>query len=224
MQRPEPLAVEHLGRRDLLPFRGSVQNFGQFLPCGISHQQLEEEPIELCFRQRIGSLLVDGILSGQNEERLGQRTHLPTGSDLALLHRLQHGRLGLRRGAVDFVGQDQMGKHRTPLELELAATIRRFHDQVGAQNVSGHQVGRELDPAEAQLEHFGQGPNQQRLAQTWNAFEQNVTAGENGGEGSVDDGVLADHDAANLGAKLSVGFPERGDLLFSGHGAILGRA
>jgi hypothetical protein len=37
-----------------------------------------------------------------------------------LLHRLQHGRLGLGRGPVDLVGQDDLGEERTFLKLEVA--------------------------------------------------------------------------------------------------------
>jgi hypothetical protein len=40
--------------------------------------------------------------------------------DGMLLHRLEHGRLGLGRGAVDLVGQDDLGEDRTLAKLEVA--------------------------------------------------------------------------------------------------------
>jgi hypothetical protein len=44
---------------------------------GIAHANVEEEAIELRLGQRIGALLLDGILRGEHEERLGRRIVWP---------------------------------------------------------------------------------------------------------------------------------------------------
>ena len=67
--------------------------------------------------------------------------------DLLLLHRLEQRRLRLRRGAVDLVGQQQVGEDRSGLEAELALAVLLDKD-VRADDVGGHQVRRELDAVE----------------------------------------------------------------------------
>ena len=73
---------------------------------------VEHEAVELGLGQRIGPLLLDRVLRGQDEEGVGQAVPLAADGDLALLHRLEEGRLGLGRGAVDLVGQDDVGEDR----------------------------------------------------------------------------------------------------------------
>ena len=53
-------------------------------------------------------------------------------------------------------------------------------DDFRAGHVAGHQVGRELDPLEAQVGGLGQRADQQRLGQPRHAFQQRVAAGEDG--------------------------------------------
>jgi hypothetical protein len=77
----------------------------------------------------------------------------PAHGDRALLHRLEQRGLGLGRGAVDLVGQDEVGEDRARLELELRRPLlASVLDDVGADDVGGHQVGRELDAAEGQVQ------------------------------------------------------------------------
>ena len=70
--------------------------------------ELQEEPIELRLRQRVGPLELDRVLRRGDEERLRERTALPLGRDLMLLHGLQQGGLGLRRRPVDLVGEEEV--------------------------------------------------------------------------------------------------------------------
>ncbi len=51
-------------------------------------------------------------------------------------------------------------------------------EDVGADDVGGHQVGRELDAAEAAVDDVGEGAHQHRLAQAGHALEQRVAVGE----------------------------------------------
>ena len=65
--------------------------------------------------------------------------------DLLLLHRFEQRRLRLGRGAVDLVGQHDLGDDRPGAELELAAALVVDRH---AGDVAGQQVGRELDALE----------------------------------------------------------------------------
>ena len=65
-------------------------------------------------------------------------------------------------------------------------------DDVGAGDVGGHQVGRELDAAERQIQRAGQRADQQRLGQPRHAFEHAVPAAEQADQQLLDDLVLAD--------------------------------
>ena len=59
-------------------------------------------------------------------------------------------------------------------------------EHVGAGDVGGHQVGRELDAVEGEVEHLGQGGDEQRLGQPGHAHEEAVAAGEERDEQRVD--------------------------------------
>ena len=67
-----------------------------------------------------------------------------------ILHGLQERRLGLGRGAIDLVGQHQVGENRASLEAHAAPPVQVLADDGRADDVGGHQVGRELDAVEAQ--------------------------------------------------------------------------
>ena len=96
-----------------------------------------------------------------------------------LLHRLEQRRLRLRRRAVDFVGQHDVGEDRTGREHHLPAAGRRvFLHEVGAGDVRRHQVGRELDARELQVEHARHRVDEQRLGQAGRADDQAVAADE----------------------------------------------
>ena len=74
-----------------------------------------------------------------------ERSRLALGRHLLLLHRLEQRSLRLRRGAVDLVGEEEVGEDRARQERELGAAL--VEDR-GARHVGGHQVGRELDARE----------------------------------------------------------------------------
>ena len=119
---------------------------------------------------------------------------MPAGGDLVLLHGLQQRRLGLGRGAVDLVGQDDIGEDRPLDEAEgPPAGGEIFLDDLGAGDVAGHEVGGELHPIEAQVQRLGHRLNHQGLGQTGNADQQGVPAAEDRGEDAVHHVFLA-HD------------------------------
>ena len=89
----------------------------------VAHLELEEEAVELRFGQRIGAFHFDRILRGEHEERPVERARLAADGDAALLHRFEQRGLRLRRGAVDFVGEQQVAEDRPRLELEARMAV-----------------------------------------------------------------------------------------------------
>ena len=161
------------------------------------HVDLEEEPIELRLRQRVGALHLERVLGGEHEERLGERVLLLGDGDAVLLHRLEQGALRLRRGAVDLVGEDEVREDRPRLEAEpaLAALL---HDDVRADDVGRHQVRRELDAAEAEVERLGHRAHEHRLAEPRHALEERVRSGEQADQRLPHELLLADDEGADL--------------------------
>jgi hypothetical protein len=145
----------------------------------VAQPQPHEEPVELRLGQLIGALVLDRVVGRQHDERPGQRPRLPVDADLPLAHGLQQRGLGLRRRAVDLVGQQQLGEHRAGAEDHVAGplVIQRRADDVG-----GQQVGGELNAGEVQAEGPGERPGDQRLAEAGQVLQQHVTAGQDAGE------------------------------------------
>ena len=144
---------------------------------------------------------------------------MPDAADrhLPLLHRFEQGGLRLGRRAVDFVGQDHVRKDRPRQEPHLALAGRAvFFDDVGARDVGRHQVGRELNAAERQIQRPGQRADQQRLGQARHAFQQAMPAAEQGDQHLLDHVVLADDHAGELLLDLLERGAEPGD------GAVVG--
>ena len=75
-------------------------------------------------------------------------------------------------------------------------------DDVGAGDVRRHQVGRELDAVELQVEHLGQRRDEQRLGQPGDADDQAVAADEERQQHQLDDVALADDPLLQLGDDL----------------------
>jgi hypothetical protein len=101
-------------------------------------------------------------------------------------------------GAVDLVGQQQVGEDRTRLEAELALAVLLDQD-VGADDVGRHQVGRELDAVEGAVDDVGDGAHQHRLAQARHSLEKGVAVGDEADQRLADEIVLAHDDRLDLG-------------------------
>ena len=124
---------------------------------------------------------------------------MPLNRDAVLLHRFEQRRLRLRRRAVDFVGQHDVGEDRPGREHHLPAPGHGvFLHEVGARDVGGHQVGRELDARELQVQHARHRVDQQRLGQSGRADNQAVPADEQRVQHLRDHFVLADDDLLQL--------------------------
>ena len=87
----------------------------------IAQAQLEQEAVELGLGQRERALVLDRVLRRQHHEGAGQGRVDAVHRHLALAHALQQRGLRARRGAVDLVGQQDVGEGRAGDELELAA-------------------------------------------------------------------------------------------------------
>ena len=160
---------------------------------------VEHEAIELGFGQRIGAFELDRVLRREDEERLVERVGAALDRDAVLLHRLEQRRLGFRRRAVDFVREHDVREDRPRGEHHLAASGRRvFLNDVRAGDVRRHQVGRELDAVELQVQHLRQRRDEQRLRQARHADDEAVAADEQRLQHQLDDVGLADDPLAEL--------------------------
>ena len=162
---------------------------------GVADEHLEHEPVDLRLRQRVGALGLDRVLRGHDQERVGRRVGLAPDRDLALLHHLQQRALHLGRGAVDLVGEQQVGEHRPERDLELALALVV---DPGADDVGGHQIGGELDPLELPADGLGQGLDRHRLGQPGHPLDQQVAAGQQGHEHPLEQLVLPDDGLLDL--------------------------
>src|ERR1700728_4605587 len=70
----------------------------------------------------------------------------PRDGDVMLLHRLKQRRLGARTGPIDLVGHQQLSEDRTLDETERPLAVVTFLHHLGAENVGGDQIRRELHP------------------------------------------------------------------------------
>ena len=195
----DPLAVEDRLGPGIVPLGRPIEDRLDLLGAGELDQELEEEPVELGFRERVRPLLLERVLGREHEERPAELVRLAADGDGFLLHRLEQGRLRLGRGPVDLVGEHQIGEHRPGLELEFPAPLGVLDDHVGADQVGGHQVGRELDPRELHPQGVGQGPDQQGLAQPRDPFEEHVPARHQRRQGAFHDVLVADDHLGDLG-------------------------
>ena len=92
------------------------------------------------------------------------------------------------------------------MEDEIAATGRGvLLNDVGAGNVTWHEVGGELDAAEAHVERLGEGADHGSLGEPGDTFEEAVAARQNGDEKFFDDRRLSDDEFAHLRRDLRVG-------------------
>jgi hypothetical protein len=158
----------------------------------ILKQELKEEAIHLRFRQRIGAFHLDRILRRQHHERMLQAMQLAAHGDTLLLHRFQQRRLCLGRGAIDFIGQNDIGEYRTALKLENLSPRGIVGEHVGAGNVRRHEIGGELDPRETKTQDLTETAHHQGFAQARHAFEQTVAAADQCDEDLLDQLLVAD--------------------------------
>src|SRR5205823_13765030 len=161
----------------------------------IADRQLHQEAVELRFRQRVRTDVLDRVLRRDDEERIGQRQAVLLDRDHPLAHRLEQRRLRLRRGPVDLVGEEDVREDRTgdELELLLLLLVNRDADDVGRQQVAG-----ELDALERQRQRARQRVRQRGLADAGDVFEEDVPLRQERGDAELHDLGLAANDALDV--------------------------
>jgi hypothetical protein len=157
----------------------------------IADQHLHHEAVDLRLGQWIRAFGLDRVLCGHDQERLGHLVRLAGDRHLILLHHFQERTLHFRRRAIDLVGEEQIREHRSERGGELAGllVVDARADQIG-----GHEVGRELDAAERAVDRARQRLDRQRLGEPWHTFDQKVTVGEDRDQHALQKVILADDD------------------------------
>ena len=145
--------------------------------------------------ERIGSFLFDGVLGGQHHEWGWKFVGDALDGHLLFFHRLKQGSLGLGRGTVDLVRQQDVGEQRSSTELEIAGLLI-VH--VGPHDVRRQEVRRELNTLEFAAKGPGEGVRQQGLGETGEVLEQHVAVGEDAHAHASQVLFLADDDLPNL--------------------------
>ena len=168
-----------------------------FVLAEVVDDDVQHEAVELCLGQRIGAFHLDWVLCGEHKEGLREMHRVSGDGDLMLLHGLQQRSLGFGRRAVDLIREDHVGKDGAFIEDHAAALVGVFED-LRAGDVGGHEIGRELDAVEAEVEDIGHGFHQQRLRQTGCASDQAVAARDQGDEHLIHDILLANDDLADF--------------------------
>ena len=120
--------------------------------------------------------------------RLAHR-HLP------LLHRFQQGRLRLGRGAIDLVGQHDVGEDRTRYELKSLFLPVKHGD---ADDVGRQEIARELNALERTVKRSGQAVRQRGFADARNIFEQKMATGQKADHRHLDDMGFSFDDQRNI--------------------------
>ena len=166
----------------------------------ISHANAQHEPVELRFRQWIGSVVFDGVLRGQHHERRGKLVSVIVHCYLGFVHGFQQRRLRLGRGAINFVRQDDVGKDRAGLEIKALLDLI---ENAGAHDVRGKQVRGELDPLERAVEGIRESLREGRLAHPGHVLDQQMAFGQQGHKREADHFVLAANHAPNRCLQLS---------------------
>ena len=82
-----------------------------FFFAGVVHQHLHHEAVDLRFGQRVGAFGLDRVLCRHHHKRVGHFVRFTGNRDLAFLHHFEQGALHFGRGAVDLIGQQQVGEH-----------------------------------------------------------------------------------------------------------------
>ena len=151
------------------------------------------------FRQRVRSFEFDGVLSGEDVERLFQDIGVAFDRHRSFLHRFEKSRLRLWRSTVDLVGKNDIREnwsfYKDPSTFAGGAI---FFDNFRSRNIGRHQVRCELDTFEIEMKNLRHRGNQQRFGQTGYASDNGVAAGQQRDHYLINAVLLSDDDLSNL--------------------------
>ena len=84
------------------------------------------------------------------------------------------------------------------MKAELAPAVFGLFQNISADDIGRHQVRRELDARELQVEHIAQGADQHSLAQARHAFQQGMPPSQHANNDAAQDITLPDDDLADF--------------------------
>ena len=166
---------------------------------GISQAQSQHEPVELGLGQGERAFVFDRVLRGDDQEGIWHRVRRAVDRGLTLFHALEQARLGLRRGTVDLVGEDDLGHDRAGPELELLRLLV-VDRQPG--DVGGQQVRGELDAPEGTAQASGDRLCEDGLAGPGHVLDQQVAAAQQCNQREANLVMLAHDHAFDIGDDL----------------------
>ena len=155
---------------------------------GIPDAQAHEEAVELGLRERVSAVVLDGILRGDHHEGTRQGMRAAVDRDLAFIHRFEQGGLGLGRGAVDLVGQQEVAEDGAGLEFESLGVGVVDGD---AEDIAGQHVAGELQAMEAAGDGAGKGLGESGLADAGDILDEEMAARQQAHERKANDFGLA---------------------------------
>jgi hypothetical protein len=136
---------------------------------------LEEKAVGLRLGQGKGALVFDRVLRGDDEEMFRQRARTP--STVAWCSSIASSSADWVLGGVRLISSASRMSVKIGPGKNLKVWSRAGKD-VGADQVRGHQIGRELDALEADFQARGQRAGEERFGQAGHAFEDDMAAGE----------------------------------------------
>jgi len=174
---------------------GSAEHLAFLLGGRVPEREFLHKAVNLRKRQLVGPVRLDGVLGGDDDERVRKGSGVAVDRHLAFLHGLEQCRLGLRRRAVDLVAENDIGEDGASLELELPGLLVK---DVDPSDVRGEEVRRELDAAETTVNRAGYRSREHRLANAGDVVEEDVAAGQDGCDDVFNRLVVADDDAGDV--------------------------
>lgn len=187
----------------------AAQDLVLLVLAGVPELEADEETVQLGLGKRKGPFEFDRVLRRDDEERAREHGGDSLNGELVLFHGFEERRLGAWGGAVDLIGEHDLGDEWAFAKYELAQLLVVVVD---AGDVGRHEVRRELDAFERAAEGPGDGLGEGGLPQARDVFEQDVAFAEKGNEGEPDDiGLANDHSFDARLESFSRGFDE-GDV------------
>ena len=168
---------------------------------GIAELDRHQEAVELRLRQRIGADLLDRVLRGDDEERIGQLARLRRPCETCRSSIASSSALCVFGGA-------RLISSASTTELKIGPGWKRnacaaLVEDRHAEHVGGQEVARELDARVLEAERRRERLRERRLADARDVLDQQVAAREQAGEREAQRLVLADDDAGELGRTAS---------------------
>ncbi len=119
----------------------------------------------------------------------------PVDGDLPFLHTFQQPGLGSGGGAVELVGQKNIGENRPPAEHKFVfAAVKNIHSR----DISGQKIRCELYSGKLQIYGLCQSLCQLCLSGAWNIFQKHMTICQQRRQKQTDGLLLSDDHLTDL--------------------------